>query len=288
MKNVLIFVTTGSANGSTIQISSTTWGDLQEELLERNIQIDNMKAVVGETRVTLESPQAHLPEGDFTLYLMPKKNKSGSYVDKVKIMTFRQLRTEMKNIFAKDPDAKGKYFKNGHKNWTQLSKDDIREKLVKYKKQNSTKEVVEEVVEKVEEVVEEVVEKSEEVKHVVEETKKLVEEKDDKDHTVGDIVEAVKEHVRASSIEKTETEVKLEKSIMSTSDLFIKIMEERANLEAIVEIENQKFRDEIKRLNDEYAKMESKLEMIELEKEKNVKQHDDIRDVMNEFGLQNS
>ena len=179
MKNLLIFTTVGQANNTTIQIEAATWGELKQELTNRNIQTDSMKAVVGETRVTLESPHAQLPEGDFTLYLMPVKNKSGSrFAD----MAFQDLRKEMKAIFAVDATAK-EFFTDGSKNWTQLSKVTIISKLEDYN-EPTIKEVIEEVVEE-----------------VIEEKKEVIE------RTI-EIVESVKEHKEVD--EKVEEEVKEE------------------------------------------------------------------------------
>ena len=76
MKTIIINQTTG-APALTITTIAQTWGELQNELVNNNVSLSNVKAVVGETRITLESNSAVLPTGNFNLYLLPKKTKSG-------------------------------------------------------------------------------------------------------------------------------------------------------------------------------------------------------------------
>lgn len=58
-----------------IESSAETWGELMRN--DRLSGAGRMRAMVRETRNTLESPEAILPAGDFTLYLSPTKVKSG-------------------------------------------------------------------------------------------------------------------------------------------------------------------------------------------------------------------
>jgi len=62
----------------TIDTNITTFGELKPLLSDRGINYSGMKAMVGETRNELAVDEAVLPEGDFKLYLMPAKTKSGS------------------------------------------------------------------------------------------------------------------------------------------------------------------------------------------------------------------
>jgi hypothetical protein len=171
MKNVLIYFTSG-ASGKTITTQARTWEGLQKDLSENDIQFSNMKAVVGESRVTLESPMAELPQGDFTLFLMPKKTKSGiDYLN----MPYKDCRKTIKECIetADDKDAAKKFFGDGKKNYTQTSTDYMRNRLVAWFKQASktVKETVTKKSEKVVEKVEAVVESVKESK-----TEKVVEE----------------------------------------------------------------------------------------------------------------
>lgn len=62
----------------TIETNVTTLGELKPLLEQREINITGMKLMVGETRNELNLDDAKLPEGDFKLYLMPAKTKSGA------------------------------------------------------------------------------------------------------------------------------------------------------------------------------------------------------------------
>jgi len=168
MRNVLIYSTSG-ASGKTINSQSTTWEGLQRELSAEDIQYNNMKAVVGESRVTLEAPMAQLPEGDFTLFLMPKKTKSG--VDYM-TMAYRDCRKTIKECIenADDKNAAKKFFADGRKNYTQTSTDYMRKRLVAWFKQ-AGKAVKEAVTAKSEKTIEQVVKKVEAVVESVREDK---------------------------------------------------------------------------------------------------------------------
>jgi hypothetical protein len=70
-------ITTAGAPGF-IQTDVTTFGQLKPLLVERNINLDNMKALEGSTKNEFSLDEALLPEGDFKLFLVPVKNKFGS------------------------------------------------------------------------------------------------------------------------------------------------------------------------------------------------------------------
>jgi hypothetical protein len=75
-KKVTVFSTLGN-NTHEISTNASTYGEFKKSLESRGVDYSGMKATVGETQVTLESPDAMLPEGDFTLFLMPMKVNSG-------------------------------------------------------------------------------------------------------------------------------------------------------------------------------------------------------------------
>ncbi len=160
MRNILIYTTIGE-NEKTIQSQSTKWGALQRDLEGYGVQHDGMKAIVGETRNTLESSEAQLPEGDFTLYLMQKKSKAGLTDDQIDAMEYKVCRTTIKGIIAdagkdKDEITRRKLaFSDGSKNYTQTKVPVMKMNLKKWFRSllDTTTKPVEEV-EKVEEVVE--------------------------------------------------------------------------------------------------------------------------------------
>lgn len=78
MKQVTVYSTQGQ-NKQVVNTSAGTWGELQSILGAHGVSYSGMKVVVGESQVTLESNAAVLPEGDFTLFLLPQKVKSGVF-----------------------------------------------------------------------------------------------------------------------------------------------------------------------------------------------------------------
>lgn len=78
MKRVTVYSTVGQQKHE-VTVSANNWGELQRELSEHGVGTSGMKAVIGESQVTLESNQAEVPSNDFTLFLLPQKVKSGSY-----------------------------------------------------------------------------------------------------------------------------------------------------------------------------------------------------------------
>jgi len=61
-----------------IETNVSTLGELKPLLAQREIDYSGMKLVIGATKTELSLDEAKLPEGDFKLYLMPVKTKSGS------------------------------------------------------------------------------------------------------------------------------------------------------------------------------------------------------------------
>lgn len=78
-RKVGIFTTIGE-NYKEIFTTASTWGALTEDLTSHNIPWKGMKAVNGEDQHTYDSSEAVLPEGEFSLFLMADKVKSG-YTD---------------------------------------------------------------------------------------------------------------------------------------------------------------------------------------------------------------
>jgi hypothetical protein len=68
---------TSAQNNKVIESAAVTWGQLQQELAEAGIPYSGMRAVVGETQTELITNQSSLDPGDVTLFLMPRKVKSG-------------------------------------------------------------------------------------------------------------------------------------------------------------------------------------------------------------------
>lgn len=81
MRTIKIYSTVGTAGEVVTNV--TTLRELKPLLRDRDIDYSGMKLVVGETRNELSIDEAVLPEGDFKLYLMPQKTKSGGIDDDI-------------------------------------------------------------------------------------------------------------------------------------------------------------------------------------------------------------
>ena len=80
-RKIKIYTTAGIPG--TIETNVSTLGELKPLLRQREIDYDGMKMLVGETKNELSVDEATLPTGDFKLYLMPAKTKSGVELDEM-------------------------------------------------------------------------------------------------------------------------------------------------------------------------------------------------------------
>lgn len=80
-RKIKIYTTNGMPG--TIETNVSTLGELKPILRQREVNYDGMKLLVGETKNELSQDEAVLPEGDFKLYLMPAKTKSGVDFDEM-------------------------------------------------------------------------------------------------------------------------------------------------------------------------------------------------------------
>ena len=80
-RKIKIYTTNGMPG--TIETNVSTLGELKPLLRQREVNYDGMKLLVGETENELSQDEAILPEGDFKLYLMPAKTKSGVDFDEM-------------------------------------------------------------------------------------------------------------------------------------------------------------------------------------------------------------
>jgi hypothetical protein len=74
-RSVTVITTVGERK--VIETAATTWKELEREVKQTH-SLSNMKVVEGVRRTTLEHPDAVLPDGNFKLYLLPVKSKSGA------------------------------------------------------------------------------------------------------------------------------------------------------------------------------------------------------------------
>ena len=88
-RKIKIYTTNGMPG--TIETNVSTLGELKPILRQREVNYDGMKLLVGETKNELSQDEAILPEGDFKLYLMPAKTKSG--------IDFEEVEENITNIY---------------------------------------------------------------------------------------------------------------------------------------------------------------------------------------------
>lgn len=76
MRKIKLYSSLGVSG--TIETNVTTLGQLKPLLRDREIDSEGLAFLVGETKNELTMDDSILPEGDFKLYLLPKKTKSGN------------------------------------------------------------------------------------------------------------------------------------------------------------------------------------------------------------------
>lgn len=81
-----------------IETNVSTLGELKPLLRQREIDYGGMKMMVGETRNELNLDDAVLPEGDFKLYLMPSKTKSGN---RQAIIELENCKEDLSKLYSK-------------------------------------------------------------------------------------------------------------------------------------------------------------------------------------------
>lgn len=70
---------TATSKRNTFKTNAVVFGELIQDMVESGISFDSkkMKAIIGESRLSLESMEAQLPKENFKLFLFPKETKSG-------------------------------------------------------------------------------------------------------------------------------------------------------------------------------------------------------------------
>lgn len=143
-----------------------TWGGMKDFLVSNDIEISGMKAILGETRATLELDDALMPTEleEYTIFLNPQKVQSGAY-------GYKEAKSMIKQFIADNEEAARAHFGNythcttvqlnelinsyGKKRAKLKAKPEKVEKVKKSKKAKKSKEVSE-PVEKLIEIVDEI------------------------------------------------------------------------------------------------------------------------------------
>lgn len=136
--------------------NASTWQQLKDEIHIQfeNVNLRNMKAVIASSKLLLEHPQALLPEGDFNLFVSPKKTKSGE--TDVDVMGYWDVRNAISAIIKNSGEVAATHF-NKDKNYT-IKTGKVLKELYKQWLNTSASTIVEETsVEVVTEIVKETV-----------------------------------------------------------------------------------------------------------------------------------
>ena len=76
-RRIVVFSNATGANKIFNDSEAKTWGELKGMIQEADIPTDNVEAIIKGSKQSLVVDDAQLPGTEFTLYLLPKKMKSG-------------------------------------------------------------------------------------------------------------------------------------------------------------------------------------------------------------------
>lgn len=105
---------TQAKSSQTIETSASTWGELKAEMSD----VGDVRAVIRETRNSLDTPSSKLPDQDFTLFMYPQRVKSGN-----------------EEILAPEKKRTVKVHKLQEAPWDTTVDQDVEEALGDYKKE---------------------------------------------------------------------------------------------------------------------------------------------------------
>lgn len=127
MRKIIIYSTKGK--GGSIETDATTWGEIRDQVADIVGDLSNLKATENQNKTTLEHIDSKLPEGNFTIFLRPEKNKLGN--DFLR-MSFSELRNYIKEEGKPAKDFLNEKAKKEGRNWTQLSTLELQTFLSEY------------------------------------------------------------------------------------------------------------------------------------------------------------
>lgn len=122
MRKIKIFTTKGTPDVITVADDVTTWAQLKPLVKAQVGSLDNLQATENIGKTTLIQDEAVLPQGDFILFLRPKKTKAGADYS---TMDRKQLAASLSQA------QKDQLKAETGKNWTNCPTETIRELLIK-------------------------------------------------------------------------------------------------------------------------------------------------------------
>jgi len=126
-RDITIYATKGKGI-KTINTDVAEWQPLRDLLRREGYDMNSLHATESINRTDLINDNAKLPEGPFTVFLRPKKTKSG--VGGTKDLSFKELRSMVKQL--QDHDGADRV-KEKLGNYTQLSTENLRSALASYR-----------------------------------------------------------------------------------------------------------------------------------------------------------
>jgi hypothetical protein len=130
-RTITVFSTKGKSKVK-IETAATTWSELRGLVEAEGYDVESLHATENVNRTNLANADSILPAMAFTLFLRPKKTKSGSCgncdirIDEIEEMSFRALRG-----LVNEPNIKA-YLSGISTNWTQLSTEDLRDGIIAF------------------------------------------------------------------------------------------------------------------------------------------------------------
>lgn len=119
---ITVFSTKGQKKAK-IETNVTTWGELSPLVKNEGYDLDNLHATENINKSDLVNTQAVLPEGDFTIFLRPKKTKSGA--ERGMGLSYKEIKAVIKEDFEKYPEEAVAHYNEGD-NYTRKGTETLR------------------------------------------------------------------------------------------------------------------------------------------------------------------
>lgn len=130
-RKVQVFSTKGKRK-ATIETDATKWSQLRTLVEDEGYDVGKLHATENINRTDLAHDDAALPDGDFTLFLRPKKTKSG--MQNLDGLSFKELRAICKEYKKKDGDKFIDHLNENEDgvNWTRLPASGLKTQMESY------------------------------------------------------------------------------------------------------------------------------------------------------------
>lgn len=129
-QRIITFYTTVGNNNVAIETDATTFGQLKPLMNEKNIKHENMNLIVDVTETAIIGDDSVLPEGEFVIYITPKKTKSGAD------LTRPECYSKIKSLL--DSGANKDHFKRDGKGYSSLSTQVLNDMINSYSGSTTT------------------------------------------------------------------------------------------------------------------------------------------------------